>query len=30
MLVNTDAAQADIQHIYLGGAAALRPDLQAP
>jgi chorismate mutase len=30
MLVNTDAAQADIRHIYLGGAAALRPDLQAP
>jgi chorismate mutase len=30
MLVNTDVAQTDIQHIYLGGAAALRPDLQAP
>ncbi len=24
---NTDRAQADIRHIYLGGARALRPDL---
>lgn len=28
MLVNTDVAQIDIKHIYLGGAAALRPDLR--
>jgi chorismate mutase len=28
MLVNTDAAQTDIKHIYLDGAAALRPDLR--
>ena len=27
MLVNTDAAQSDIKHIYLDGAARLRPDL---
>jgi chorismate mutase len=27
MLVNTNAAQADIKHIYLEGAARLRPDL---
>lgn len=27
MLVNTEAAQADIRHIYLEGAARLRPDL---
>jgi len=27
VLVNTDKAQADIKHIYLGGAKALRPDL---
>ena len=25
---NTDRSQAAIQHIYLGGAASLRPDLQ--
>ncbi|HKW45529.1 MAG TPA: chorismate mutase [Candidatus Eremiobacteraceae bacterium] len=30
MLVNTDVAQTDIKHIYLGGAASLRPDLRAP
>ena len=27
VLVNTDASQADIRHVYLGGAQALRPDL---
>jgi chorismate mutase len=27
MLVNTDATQAAIKHIYLEGATALRPDL---
>ncbi|AGL01955.1 chorismate mutase [Desulfoscipio gibsoniae] len=27
MLVNTSASQSDIKHIYLGGAAQLRPDL---
>ncbi|MFC5699896.1 chorismate mutase [Cohnella faecalis] len=27
VLVNTDASQADIRHVYLAGAAALRPDL---
>lgn len=27
VLVNTDAGQADIRHVYLGGAQALRPDL---
>ena len=27
MLVNTDAPQSAIRHIYLDGAAALRPDL---
>lgn len=27
MLVNTEAAQADIKHIYLEGATRLRPDL---
>jgi chorismate mutase len=25
--VNTDAAQDEIKHVYLRGAAALRPDL---
>lgn len=29
MLVNTDVAQADIAHVYLDGAAGLRPDLSA-
>jgi chorismate mutase len=29
LLVNTDAAQADVKHVYLDGAAALRPDLAA-
>jgi chorismate mutase len=27
MLVNTERAQSDIRHIYLGGAQSLRPDL---
>jgi len=27
---NTPKSQAEIQHVYLGRAAALRPDLQAP
>lgn len=27
VLVNTDKTQAEIKHIYLGGAVALRPDL---
>jgi chorismate mutase len=27
VLVNTDASQADVRHVYLGGAQALRPDL---
>jgi len=27
VLVNTEASQADIRHVYLGGAQALRPDL---
>jgi chorismate mutase len=27
---NTDLAQNQIQHVYLGAAAALRPDLTAP
>lgn len=27
VLVNTDKSQAEVQHIYLGGAKALRPDL---
>jgi chorismate mutase len=27
LLVNTTAAQADIRHVYLRGAAELRPDL---
>lgn len=27
VFVNTDAAQADIGHVYLDGAARLRPDL---
>jgi chorismate mutase len=27
MLVNTDASQAAIKHVYLEGATALRPDL---
>jgi chorismate mutase len=27
LLVNTDATQAAIKHIYLEGATALRPDL---
>jgi chorismate mutase len=28
MLVNTDAAQSSIRHVYLDGATALRPDLE--
>ena len=28
LLVDTDKPQSDIRHIYLGGAIALRPDLQ--
>ena len=27
---NTDLAQADVRHVYLRGAASLRPDLNAP
>lgn len=27
VLVNTDKQQVDMVHVYLGGAAALRPDL---
>lgn len=27
VLVNTDASQSDIRHVYLGGARVLRPDL---
>jgi chorismate mutase len=27
---NTDLPQVDIQHVYLGEAASLRPDLQVP
>jgi chorismate mutase len=27
MLVNTEVAQADVRHVYLDGAARLRPDL---
>ncbi len=27
MLVNTDVSQDDVVHVYLGGAAGLRPDL---
>lgn len=27
VLVNTDKSQADIHHVYLGGAQVLRPDL---
>lgn len=29
MLVNTDAGQASIRHVYLDGAKALRPDLES-
>ncbi|MFD0670409.1 chorismate mutase [Cohnella sp. GCM10027633] len=29
VLVNTDASQSDIRHVYLGGARVLRPDLSA-
>ncbi|XEC92743.1 chorismate mutase [Paenibacillus tarimensis] len=29
VLVNTDKSQAEINHVYLGGAQALRPDLAA-
>lgn len=29
MLVDTDKKQRDIRHVYLGGAAALRPDIIA-
>ncbi|HXW77837.1 MAG TPA: chorismate mutase [Candidatus Eremiobacteraceae bacterium] len=27
LLVNTEHAQSDVRHIYIGGAASLRPDL---
>lgn len=27
VMVNTEVSQADIRHVYLGGAVALRPDL---
>ena len=27
MIINTEKAQAEIVHVYLGGARALRPDL---
>jgi chorismate mutase len=27
VLVNTDKAQSDIRHVYMGGAQVLRPDL---
>lgn len=29
VMVNTDASQSDIRHVYLGGAQVLRPDLTA-
>ncbi len=29
LLVNTDAGQSAIRHVYMDGAAALRPDLHA-
>lgn len=29
LLVDTDKSQADIHHVYLGRAAALRPDISA-
>lgn len=29
MLVNTDAAQGTVRHVYLDGAESLRPDLRA-
>ena len=29
LLINTDAAQADIHHVYLREAAKLRPDLES-
>ncbi|MFC5531756.1 chorismate mutase [Cohnella yongneupensis] len=29
VMVNTDASQSDIRHVYLGGAQVLRPDLSA-
>ncbi|MBW5446632.1 chorismate mutase [Cohnella sp. CFH 77786] len=29
VLVNTDKSQAEIRHVYLGGAQTLRPDLSA-
>lgn len=29
VMVNTDASQSDIHHVYLGGAQVLRPDLAA-
>jgi len=28
LLINTDKTQAEINHVYLGGAAVLRPDLK--
>jgi chorismate mutase len=30
VMVNTEAAQKDVQHVFLRGAAALRPDLAPP
>lgn len=29
VMVNTEASQAEIRHVYLGGAQTLRPDLAA-
>ena len=29
VMVNTEASQSDIRHVYLGGARVLRPDLNA-
>lgn len=29
VMVNTEASQSDIRHVYLGGARVLRPDLSA-
>lgn len=29
VMVNTDATQAQVRHVYLGGAQALRPDLSS-
>ena len=30
VMVNTETAQKDVQHVFLRGAAALRPDLAPP